>query len=56
MSPKYIETPMFPDLIMHKPDATKEVWLDTTTRILNTVRIWCTDEGALSPVILFIPI
>ena len=33
------ETPMSPD-VMHKPDATKKVWLETTSQTFKIVRIW----------------
>ena len=41
------ETSMSPDL-MHTPDATKEVSLETN-RTLKNVKFWCVNEGALSP-------
>ena len=34
------ETLMSPD-VMHKPYATKEVWLEITNQTLKMVRIWC---------------
>ena len=43
------ETPMPPD-VMHTPDATKEVSLETTNQTLKTVKFWCVDEGVLPPV------
>ena len=42
------ETPMSPDL-MHTPDATKEVSLETTNQTLKKVKFWCVDKGALPP-------
>ena len=40
--------------VMHKPDDTKEVWLNTTYQTLKMVRIWCVDEGMVQ--LLLIPI
>ena len=31
--------------VMHKSDATKEVWLETTNQTLKIVRIWCAEKG-----------
>ena len=42
------ETPMSP-VLMHTPDATKEVSLETTNRTLKNAKCWCVDEGALPP-------
>ena len=43
------ETPVSPD-VMHTPDATTEVWLETTNQTLKTIKFWCVSEGALFPV------
>ena len=42
------ETPVSPDL-MHTPDATKEVSLETTNQTLINVKFWCVNEGVLPP-------
>ena len=39
---------MSPD-VMHTPDATKEVSLETTNRTLKNVKSWCVNKGVLPP-------